>query len=75
MEMNWNGLLHRPKLHRGLGNLFGVKKNLPNAMSPYAAADGTPAAEISDVNATADGRIVQVTSEANPQITSTAFLG
>jgi hypothetical protein len=44
-------------------------------MSPYAAAEGTPAAEMRDVKATADGRIVQVTSEANPQITITAFLG
>jgi hypothetical protein len=44
-------------------------------MSPYAAAEGTPAAEMRDVKATAEGRIVQVTSEANPHITITAFLG
>lgn len=44
-------------------------------MSPYAAAEGTPAAEMSDVNATLDGRIVHATIEATPQTTRTAFRG
>lgn len=44
-------------------------------MRPYAAALGTPAAETSEVKATPDGRMVQVTSAATPQTTRTAFLG
>lgn len=44
-------------------------------MSPYAAADGTPAAEISDVNATSEASIVQANMEATPQTTMTALSG
>lgn len=48
---------------------MGVRKNLPKEMSPYAAADGTPAAETSEVNATDDGKMVQVIMDATPQTT------
>tara|TARA_R110002060_G_scaffold75796_1_gene85691 strand:+ start:505 stop:789 length:285 start_codon:yes stop_codon:yes gene_type:complete len=50
-------------------------KKRPKQISPYAAADGTPAAEMRDVKATEEGRIVHVTSDATIQITSTAFRG
>ncbi|OBT50720.1 hypothetical protein VE04_09031, partial [Pseudogymnoascus sp. 24MN13] len=72
MPMNWKGLLSLPRFHRGLGKLFGVRKNLPKQIKPYAAAEGTPAAEIREVKATPDGRIVQVTILAMPQTTRTA---
>lgn len=44
-------------------------------MSPYAAAEGTPAAEMSDVKATLEGRMVQVTRAATVQTTTTALRG
>jgi len=44
-------------------------------MSPYAAADGTPAAETRDVKAVDDGRSVHVMIEETPQTTSTALRG
>ena len=44
-------------------------------MRPYAAAEGTPDAEIREVKATAEGRIVQVTMAETAQTTRTAFLG
>lgn len=72
---NCIGLLHHPKLHLASGKLLGVRNTLPKQISPYAAADGTPAAEISDVKATAEGKIVQVIIDATTQITITAFLG
>jgi hypothetical protein len=75
MPMNWKGLLSLPRFHRGLGKLFGVRKNLPKQIKPYAAAEGTPAAEIREVKATPDGRIVQVTMLAMPQTTRTALRG
>ena len=53
----------------------GVKKKRPKQMSPYAAEDGTPAAEMREVKATAEGRIVQVTTAAMPQTTRTALRG
>lgn len=73
--MAWKGLLHRPRLQAGLGNWLGVKKSRPRQIRPYAAAEGTPAAETSEVNATDDGRIVHVMSEETPQTTKTAFRG
>lgn len=73
--MNWKGLLSLPKLHLGFGKFLGVKKNRPKQISPYAAADGTPAADIREVNATAEGRMVHVTIAATPQTTRTAFFG
>lgn len=74
-DMSWNGLLSRPRDH--LASIFSpeVKVNLPRLMSPYAAAEGTPAAETREVNATPDGRIVQVIIAATPHTTRTAFLG
>lgn len=75
MDMAWNGLLHRPRLHAGLGNCFGVQKRRPRDMRPYAAADGTPAAETRDVKATGDGRMVQVIREETAHTTMTAFRG
>lgn len=50
-------------------------KTLPRQIRPYAAADGTPAAEIRDVNATSEASMVQVIKEATPQMTRTALLG
>jgi len=47
----------------------------PKQIKPYAAADGTPAADINEVNAVLDGRIVHVTIAATPPTTSTAFRG
>jgi hypothetical protein len=44
-------------------------------MRPYAAAEGTPAAETRDVKATSDGRSVQVMMDATVQTTMTAFRG
>lgn len=73
--MTWNGLLSRPRLHAGLGNVLGVRVNRPSAISPYAAADGTPDIETRDVKATADGRILQVTMEETAHTTKTAFRG
>lgn len=73
--MNWKGRLSFPKLHRGLGKLSLVMNTLPTQIKPYAAAEGTPAAEMSEVNATAEGRMVQVTKAEIPQTTRTAFLG
>jgi hypothetical protein len=73
--MNWNGLLSFPKLHRGLGKLLGVRKTRPKQIKPYAAAEGTPAAEIREVNATPEGRIVQVIKAETPQMTRTALRG
>ena len=73
--MTWKGLLSLPRLHRGSGKLLGVKKSRPKQISPYAAADGTPAADTNDVNATPDGRILQVMMDATTQTTMTAFLG
>jgi hypothetical protein len=32
--MNWNGLLHRPKLHAGLGKRFGVQNRRPRQIRP-----------------------------------------
>ncbi len=75
IEMNWNGLLSFPKLHRGSGKLRGVRKIRPKQISPYAAADGTPAAEMREVNAAPEGRIVQVTEAEIPQMTRTALRG
>lgn len=73
--MNWNGLLQRPKLHLGFGKRLGVARSRPRQISPYAAADGTPAAEINDVKAVLDGRMVQVTRAATAQTTMTALRG
>lgn len=73
--MNWNGLLRRPRLHFGLGKRLGVQRRRPRQMRPYAAALGTPAAETRDVNATLDGRRVQVTRAATVQTTTTALRG
>jgi len=73
--MNWNDLLSLPRLHFGVGKFFGVKKKRPKQINPYAAAEGTPAMEISEVKATLEGRIEHVTSDATPQTTSTAFRG
>ena len=73
--MNWNGLLHRPKLHCGLGKRFGVQNRRPRQIKPYAAALGTPAAETREVKATLEGKMVQVTSAATPQTTMTALRG
>jgi hypothetical protein len=73
--ITWKGLLHRPRLQAGLGKFFGVRKSLERQISPYAAAEGTPAADTSDVKATAEGRIVQVMTDATPHTTRTAFLG
>jgi hypothetical protein len=70
--MNWNGLLSFPKLQRGFGKLCGIKTR-PKQIKPYAAAEGTPAAEAREVNATPEGRIVQVTRAETPKITSTAL--
>lgn len=50
-------------------------KTLPKQISAYAAAEGTPAAEIKEVNATGDGRMVHVMREETPQITKTALRG
>ena len=58
-----------------MGKLLGVRKKRPKQIKPYAAAEGTPAAEMSDVNATPEGKIVQVTSAETPQITRTALRG
>ena len=55
--------------------MVGVKKTRPKQISPYAAAEGTPAAEMREVKATLDGRMVQVTSAATPHTTATAFCG
>lgn len=73
--MAWNGLLRRPRLHAGLGNLFGVKNKRPRQMSPYAAAEGTPAADTREVKATEDGKMVQVIIEATTHTTMTALRG
>jgi hypothetical protein len=51
------GLLHFPRLHLALGKCFGVKKKRPK-QSPKAAVEGTPAALIREVKATAEGKIV-----------------
>jgi hypothetical protein len=75
MEIIWNGLLKRPKLHFGVGNFFGVRNTLPRQMTPYAAAEGTPAADIRDVNATSDASMVHVMTDATPHTTVTALLG
>ncbi len=48
---------------------MGVRKSRAREMRPYAAADGTPAADTREVKATADGRMVQVMIEATPQTT------
>lgn len=32
--MNWNGLLHRPRLHAGLGKRFGVQNSRPRQIRP-----------------------------------------
>ena len=73
--INWNGLLSLPRLHLGLGNVFGVRMSLERQIRPYAAADGTPAAETRLVNAVLEGRIVQLTMAETTQTTMTAFLG
>ena len=73
--MIWNGRLSRPRLHRGFGNLLGVINTRARQIRPYAAADGTPAAEMRDVKATLDGRIVHVTIAATPQTTMMALYG
>lgn len=73
--MSWNGLLHRPRLHSGVGNLSRVNRSLPRQMRPYAAALGTPAAETNEVKATLEGRMVHVTREATVQTTITALRG
>ena len=75
MAMNWKGLLNFPRLHLGLGNVFGVSTSLARQIRPYAAAEGTPAAETRLVNAVLDGRIVQVIMAETTQTTITAFLG
>jgi len=54
---------------------LGVRKTRPKHINPYAAAEGTPAAEMRDVNATPEGKIVQVMSAETPQITRTALRG
>lgn len=73
--MTWNGLLQRPRLHAGFGKVLGVKMRRLRAMRPYAAAEGTPAAETSEVKATADGRIVQEIIDETTQTTMMAFRG
>lgn len=73
--MAWKGLLRRPRLQAALGKLLGVRNSRPIQISPYAAADGTPAAETRDVNATEDGSMVQVMMDATAQTTMTAFRG
>ena len=54
---------------------MGVRNSLPAQIRPYAAAEGTPAAETNDVKAADDGRIVHVTMEATTQTTITALRG
>lgn len=44
-------------------------------MSPYAAADGTPAADTREVKATDDGKMVQVIMDATTHTTMTALRG
>ena len=73
--MTWNGLLSRPRLQAGLGKFLGVRKSRARQISPYAAAEGTPAAETREVKATAEGRMVQVMTAATPQTTRTALRG
>lgn len=73
--ITWNGLDHFPRLHAGLGNRFGVRKRRARQMRPYAAAEGTPAAETSEVKATSEGRMVQVINDATAQTTMTALRG
>ena len=75
IAMNWNGLLSFPRLHLGLGNVLGVRTSLERQIRPYAAAEGTPAAETRLVNAVLDGRIVQLIMAETTQTTMTAFLG
>ena len=58
-----------------MGKFLGVKNKRPNEINPYAAADGTPAAETRDVKATEEGRIVHVIIEETTQTTMTAFRG
>lgn len=71
----WNGLLHTPRLHAAFGNSLSDRKSRPKHIRPYAAADGTPAAETRDVKATDEGRSVQVMTEETPHTTSTALRG
>ncbi len=52
-----------------------MRNTRPKQISPYAATDGTPAAEIREVNATPEGRTVQVMEAEIPQITRTALRG
>jgi hypothetical protein len=52
-----------------------VRKTRPKQISPYEAADGTPAADMREVNATPEGRIVQVMEADIPQMTRTALRG
>lgn len=52
-----------------------MQKRRPRQMRPYAAADGTPAADTNEVNATAEGNMVQVMMADTPQTTRTAFRG
>lgn len=54
---------------------MGVKNKRPNEINPYAAADGTPAAETRDVKATEEGRIVHVIIEETTHTTMTALRG
>ncbi len=52
-----------------------MRKTRPKQINPYAAAEVTPAAEMREVNATPDGRIVQVMRAETPQMTRTALRG
>lgn len=74
-EITWKGLLSRPSDHFASSGSLGVNTSRPRLISPYAAADGTPAADTREVNATADGRMVQVIIAATIQTTRTAFCG
>lgn len=68
-------MLSRPRDHFASSLSPEVKVSLPRLIRPYAAAEGTPAADTKDVNATADGRMVHVIMAATPHTTRTAFLG
>ena len=53
------------------GSFWRSGKTRPKQINPYATAEGTPAAEMRDINATPESKIEQVTVATIPQITRT----
>lgn len=73
--MKQNGTDRRPFDHLALANSPRVKRRRKTGIRAYAAIVGTPPQEMSDVNATADGKMVHRRIPAMNPMNRIAFRG